>query len=49
MICHPGTVDVEVLPPIDTSQWSASTIDTHVTDVRNQYLKALNQKRDDVS
>ena len=47
MICHPGTVDVEVLPPIDTSQWSANTIDTHVSDVRNQYLKALNQNRDD--
>jgi putative phosphoserine phosphatase/1-acylglycerol-3-phosphate O-acyltransferase len=45
MICHPGTVDVDVLPPIDTSQWSATSIDTHVADVRNQYLKALDQKK----
>ena len=49
MICHPGTVDVEVLAPIDTSQWSASTIDKHVADVRNMYLKTLNQSRKDES
>ena len=45
MIFHPGTVDVEVLPPIDTSQWSATSIDKHVADVRNQYLQALDQKK----
>jgi putative phosphoserine phosphatase/1-acylglycerol-3-phosphate O-acyltransferase len=45
MIFHPGTVDVEVLPPIDTSKWSASTIDTHIKEVRNQYLQALDQKK----
>jgi putative phosphoserine phosphatase/1-acylglycerol-3-phosphate O-acyltransferase len=45
MICHPATVDIDVLPPIDTSQWSATSIDTHVTDVRNQYLKVLGQKQ----
>jgi len=43
MIFHPGTVDVEVLPPVDTSNWSAKTIDSHVRDVRNQYLQALGQ------
>lgn len=45
MIFHPGTVNVEVLPPIDTSKWSASTIDTHIEAVRNQYLQALDQKK----
>jgi putative phosphoserine phosphatase/1-acylglycerol-3-phosphate O-acyltransferase len=45
MIFHPATVDVEVLPPIDTSKWSAKTIDTHVEAVRNQYLQALDQKK----
>ena len=45
LIFHPGTVDVEVLPPIDTSSWSADTIDKHVSDVRNLYLQALDQKR----
>lgn len=41
---HPGTVDVEVLPPVDTSGWSAKTIDQHVADVRDMYLRALGQK-----
>jgi len=45
MICHPGTVDVDVLPPIDTSQWSATSIDAHVADVRSMYLQVLDQKK----
>lgn len=45
LIFHPGTVDVEVLPPVDTSEWSAETINDHVTDVRNMYLVALDQKK----
>ena len=45
ILYHPGTVQVEVLPPIDTSSWSAETIDQHVTDVRAMYLKALGQER----
>jgi len=45
MICHPGTVEVDVLPPIDTSQWSAASIDAHVADVRGLYLKVLDQKK----
>ncbi len=40
---HPGTVEVEVLPPIDTSKWSADTIDKHVADVRAMYLRVLEQ------
>ncbi len=43
---HAGTVEVEVLPPIDTSQWSVATIDKHVADVRNLFLDALGQERD---
>jgi putative phosphoserine phosphatase/1-acylglycerol-3-phosphate O-acyltransferase len=39
-----ATVDVEVLPPIDTSDWQAKTIDRHVAEVRNQFLHALHQK-----
>ncbi len=42
-IFHPGTVEVEVLPPVDTSKWSPETVDKHVNDVRNMYLRALNQ------
>jgi len=40
---HPGTVEVEVLPPIDTSNWSAETMDKHVADVRQLYLKTMEQ------
>ena len=43
MLYHPGTVEVEVLPPIDTSDWSTDTLDKHIADVRNMYLRALEQ------
>jgi putative phosphoserine phosphatase/1-acylglycerol-3-phosphate O-acyltransferase len=43
ILFHPGTVEVEVLPPIDTSSWSADAIDDHVADVRAMYLRALEQ------
>ena len=42
-IYRSGTVKVDVLPAIDTSDWSVSTIDEHVTDVRNLFLKTLGQ------
>ena len=32
---------VDILPAIDTSDWSVSTIDEHVTHVRNLFLKTL--------
>jgi putative phosphoserine phosphatase/1-acylglycerol-3-phosphate O-acyltransferase len=48
LLFHPGTVDVEVLPPVDTSQWSAGTIDTHVAEVRNMYLQTLEQMKTEV-
>ena len=38
-----ATVDVDVLPPIDTSDWEAKTIDKHVADVRRQFLRVLKQ------
>jgi len=44
ILYHPGTVEVEVLAPVDTSDWSADTIDKHVADVRNLYLEALDQQ-----
>ena len=45
MLYHPGTVNVEVLPPVDTSAWSVETIDEHVADVRGMYLRALGQDK----
>jgi putative phosphoserine phosphatase/1-acylglycerol-3-phosphate O-acyltransferase len=43
MIYRPATVEVEVLPPVDTSTWSAETIEEHVASVRNMYLETLGQ------
>ena len=37
----PGTVEVQVLPPVDTSTWSPKTIDCHVAEVRQQFLTTL--------
>ncbi len=42
-IFRPATVDVEVLPPVDTSSWSPETINDHVREVRNLFLKTLGQ------
>jgi putative phosphoserine phosphatase/1-acylglycerol-3-phosphate O-acyltransferase len=44
-IYRPATVEVEVLPPIDTSSWSVETIDEHVESVRAKFLAALGQDR----
>jgi putative phosphoserine phosphatase/1-acylglycerol-3-phosphate O-acyltransferase len=44
LLFHPGTVNVEVLPPVETSGWSVESIDQHVGDVRSMYLHALGQQ-----
>lgn len=43
MFYRPATVDVEVLPPVDTSNWSVDTIEQHVAEVRGLFLTALGQ------
>ncbi len=40
-IMRSGTVEVDVLDPIDTSDWEPETIDEHVAYVRNLYLETL--------
>ena len=40
---RPAKVRVEVLPPIDTSQWRVKHIDQHVEDIRDLYLATLGQ------
>ena len=42
-IYHPATVEVEVLPPVDTSEWHVEKIDEHIDTVRNMFLKTLEQ------
>ena len=38
-----GTVDIEVLPAVETHDWSLERLDHHVNDIRNQFLRALGQ------
>jgi putative phosphoserine phosphatase/1-acylglycerol-3-phosphate O-acyltransferase len=42
---RPATVEVEVLPPVDTSNWTAATIDEHVDSVHAMFVSALGQDR----
>ena len=42
-IFRPATVEVEVLEPVDTSDWTQETIDEHVREVRNMFLRTLGQ------
>lgn len=42
-VYRPATVRVDVLPPVDTSNWSTASINDHVRDVRNLFLKTLGQ------
>jgi len=42
-VMRPATVRVTVLPPVDTSGWSVKTINSHVRDVRNMFLRTLGQ------
>ena len=42
-IFRSGTVHVDVLPAIETSDWSVANIDEHVADVRNAFLRTLGQ------
>jgi putative phosphoserine phosphatase/1-acylglycerol-3-phosphate O-acyltransferase len=41
LVLRPATVDVVVLPPIDTTAWRRETIDQHVADVRQRFLDVL--------
>lgn len=40
-LIKPGTVEVQVLPPVDTSSWTPQTVDAHVAEVRQQFLTTL--------
>jgi putative phosphoserine phosphatase/1-acylglycerol-3-phosphate O-acyltransferase len=45
-VFRPATVEVDVLPPLDTSAWSADTIDEHVAEVRRLFQATLGQERE---
>lgn len=38
---RPGVVDICVLPPVDTSDWTRGTLETHIADVRQQFVDTL--------
>jgi putative phosphoserine phosphatase/1-acylglycerol-3-phosphate O-acyltransferase len=42
-----ATVEVDVLPPVDTSEWRRETIEEHVAGVRGLFLDALGQRAED--
>ncbi len=48
-VFRPATVKVDVLPPVDTTNWSAETIDDHVAEVRGMYLATLGQSDEEPS
>ena len=43
LVYRPCTVEVEVLPPIDTSNWKRQTMRQHVEMVHGRFLEALGQ------
>lgn len=40
-LIKPGTVEVKVLPPVDTSEWRPETAGQHAEEVRQMFLSAL--------
>ena len=40
-VINPGTVDVVVLPPVDTSEWTSETVEEHRDAVRQLYVDTL--------
>ncbi len=42
-IYRPATVEVDVLAPVDTSDWTVATINEHVAEVRQLFLDTLGQ------
>jgi putative phosphoserine phosphatase/1-acylglycerol-3-phosphate O-acyltransferase len=48
-VMRPATVRVTVLPPVDTSGWTPRTINAHVRDVRNMFLRTLGQPEESVA
>ncbi|MDO9368077.1 MAG: HAD-IB family hydrolase [Sphingopyxis sp.] len=48
-VMRPATVRVTVLPPVDASKWSTRTMNNHVRDVRNMFLRTLGQPEESVA
>lgn len=48
-VFRPATVVVDVLPPVDTSKWSATKMNAQVREVRNLFLKTLGQPEEPIA
>ena len=48
-VFKPGTVRIDVLPPVDTSGWSTARMNEQVTEVRNLFLRTLGQPEQSVA
>jgi putative phosphoserine phosphatase/1-acylglycerol-3-phosphate O-acyltransferase len=46
-IIRPAKIDVKVLPPVATDNWTAATIHEHADQIRRLFLKNLNQADDE--
>jgi putative phosphoserine phosphatase/1-acylglycerol-3-phosphate O-acyltransferase len=46
---RPGKIEVEVLPPIETKDWSVESLDMHIAEVRNLFLDALGYDQEPVT
>jgi len=45
-VFRPATVEVDVLPPVDTSGWTADTVEAHVAEVRGLFQQTLGQEQE---
>ena len=43
LVVRSATVEVVVLPPIDTSNWTVDGLDVEIAEIRDQYLEVLNR------
>jgi putative phosphoserine phosphatase/1-acylglycerol-3-phosphate O-acyltransferase len=41
MVARPATVEVSVLPPVDTRSWRVTHLEEHMREVRDMFLSAL--------
>ena len=42
-VVRPAVVEVEVLPPVETSSWTLDTLDDRIRDVRDCYIEILEE------
>jgi putative phosphoserine phosphatase/1-acylglycerol-3-phosphate O-acyltransferase len=45
-IVRPATIEVVVLPPISTDDWTVESLDDRIAEIRHRYLEILRQDQD---